>query len=296
MILWGECQDLVQEHVALGPRTTWGIGGRARFFAAPRTTEQLAALLGTAYRRGIPTYALGGGSNVLIGDGTLEGLVVTFTGADALAGIHVDPDAQQIVAGGGATLAGVLHHAARAGLSGLEGLAGIPGSVGGAVRMNAGSAAWGIGACVREVKGVDYHGNAHTHAASDLSFGYRKSNLAGIVVTEVTLQLTADSADTIQERMRTRLAEKKAGQPLHGKSAGCVFRNPESASAGQLLDRVGLKGYTIGGATVSERHANFFLNTGAASAMDMLRLIEYAREMVLRESGIELTREVQVWI
>lgn len=296
MILWGECQDLVQENVPLAARTSWGIGGRARFFAVPRTTDQLAALLGTAYRRGIPAYVLGGGSNLLIGDGTLDALVVTFTAAEALAGIHVEADTHRIVAGAGATLAGVLHHAARAGLSGLEDLAGIPGSLGGAVRMNAGSASRWIGACVADITGVDYRGNPQRRTAGELSFGYRRSTLAGIVLTEVTLQLSPDSADTIQERMRVRLKAKQATQPLRQRSAGCVFRNPEGISAGQLLNEVGLKGYAIGGAAVSDIHANFFLNTGNATAMDMLRLIEYARETVLRETGIELAREVQVWI
>lgn len=296
MILWAECQDLVREHVPLGSQTTWGIGGTVRFFAAPRNGAELASLLAISYRRGIPAYVLGGGSNLLIGDGALDALVVSFTRADALAGIHVDRSARRIVAGGGASLSGVLHHAASAGLAGLEGLAGIPGTVGGAVQMNAGSASAGIGARVVEVKGLDYRGAARAFGVGDLVFGYRRSNLAGIVVTEVTLQLSEENADTIQERMKARLAEKRATQPLQGKSAGCVFRNPEGESAGRLLEQAGLKGHAIGGAVVSERHANFFLNAGGATAMDMLRLIEYAGETVRREFGIELTREVHVWI
>lgn len=296
MILWAECQDLVREHVPLGSRTTWGIGGTVRFFAAPRNEAELASLLAISYRRGIPAYVIGGGSNLLIGDGELDALVVSLTRADALAGIHVDRVLGRVVAGGGATLAGVLHQAASAGLSGLEMLVGIPGTVGGAVRMNAGSASEGIGARVVEVKGVDYRGAARTSGADTAEFGYRSSTLAGLVVTEVTLQLSPENADTIQERMKTRLAQKRATQPLQGKSAGCVFRNPAGESAGRLLDRVGLKGHAIGGAVVSEQHANFFLNAGGATCMDMLRLIEYARETVLRESGIELTREVRVWI
>jgi UDP-N-acetylmuramate dehydrogenase len=295
MSFWSSCEAVVRRDVPLAPLTTWGIGGTARWYAEPASLGELIELTTIARQRSLRVYRLGGGSNLLINDGELCGLVLRL-GGEGFRGWEADLRRATVRVGAGLPLAEARQRAAAAGLSGLEMFAGIPGTVGGAARMNAGGGAFAFGRLVTAVGVVDAGGRVDRLGPGQLYFSYRHSNLAGLTVTDVELQLRPDDPAAIRERARRAMAEKQARQPLGERSAGCVFRNPKGDSAGRLLDAAGLKGFAQGDAVISEEHANFFLNRGAASFRDMLRLIEIARCAVAERFGVNLELEIQLWV
>jgi UDP-N-acetylmuramate dehydrogenase len=271
--------------------TTIRVGGPADEIAFPRTTEDVAALVARAAARGEPWRALGKGSNLLVDDGGVRGVVIHTRDLDRVrfgAG-------GRVTAGAGVKTSVLLGQALRRGLGGLECLVGYPATVGGAVRMNAGGK-WGeTGARVESVVVVDEAGEVRTLAAPECRFGYRTSAFARSVVAEVTFVLPEVDVAAYRERIRAIHREKAAVQPLREASAGCVFRNPAGTSAGRLVDQCGLKGRRRGGAAVSEVHGNFVVNRGGATSDDVLRLIEDVRREVERRAGVVLAMEVEVW-
>jgi UDP-N-acetylmuramate dehydrogenase len=270
--------------------TSLGVGGPPDRFAAPSTEEELRQNLVEAAERAEPARALGGGKNLLVDDLGVEGLVVSFSRLRSLA-----VDGPVVTAQAGASLPALVNRAAAAGLAGVEGLAGIPGTVGGAVRMNAGGRFGEIGDRVTEVRGFRPDGLPFVLDRAGCGFQYRGSGLDGSFVTGVTLRLEPSGAD-IRGRVRDLIATKAATQPLAAATAGCTFRNPPGGrSAGELLDRAGLKDVTCGGARFSPRHANFVENLGGATFADIVRLIEEGRRRVWSEFGIRLELEVEVW-
>ena len=265
----------------------WRIGGPADAFVEVHTASQLEALLGL----GEPLTVLGNGSNLLVADAGIRGLTVRLLGELREARI----EGAEAWVGAGLLNTVLLSRLARAGRGGLGCLAGVPGTVGGAVRMNAGTALGEIGPRVREVELALPGGGRARLPGEALSFGYRSASLPeGAVVLRVRLSLL-DEAEAVraeQESMRRHLEHRKATQPLDLPSCGSVFRNPPGQAAGRLIESVGLKGERRGEACISDKHANFIVNLGGARAMDVHELVLLARDRVWQETGHRLQPEV----
>ncbi len=268
------------------------MGGRARYLFRPRDAEQLARLLTRARDEGAPVKVLGGGANVLISDDGVDGVVVRL---DQPAFREVKRDRGRIEAGAGVDLMPLARECSDLGLSGLESMAGIPATLGGAVRMNAGGPRGEFGRVVREVRVLRPDGEIETWPHDRVGFGYRQSDLGDHIVLAVQLELVEDDPERVRGAFDENFAQKKRTQPLAEQSAGCVFKNPPGGSAGALIDRAGLKGARIGGARVSERHANFIIAGEGATASDVLHLIDLIRERVRKVFDTELEIEIEVW-
>ena len=272
--------------------TTFRVGGPARALARPEKLEELQALLAAARDEGAPVIVLGGGSNLLFDDAGFNGLVIKlgsgFAGLEGLGTL--------VRAGAAAAGADLLAWVLARDLGGLEGLAGLPGSVGGAVDGNAGAGPEGLGQAVSRLFILDGDGGRiRTFEAGDLNFAYRRLDglPEGAVILEVEFGLTPRPAGEIQARLE-EFRERRRSQPMGGRSAGCVFKNPPSLSAGRLIDECGFKGHRVGGARVSEAHANFILAEAGATAADILALIDRVRRGVSARHGLTLELELKV--
>jgi UDP-N-acetylmuramate dehydrogenase len=276
----------------LARRSYWRVGGLADALLPIGTLAELSTLQRTARVHRVPVFVLGNGSNLLISDLGVRGMVVQLTGE--LAGSHADGGTPPIISfGAGLRLVVAMARARKAGWTGLEAFAGIPGTVGGAVRMNAGST---MGETQDQLIDVDLvlpDGTTKTLEASQLGFGYRRCVLPeGAIIASARFRTTGGDSTDSQARIAAFLARRKATQPLNFPSCGSTFRNPPGDHAGRLIEASGLKGYQIGGAQVSEKHANFIVNTGEATASDIRRLIEHVVGVVDRVHGVKLVREV----
>ena len=287
--------ELNVQHLAgasLAHRTSLGIGGTTDVLLVRRhaSLPDLVALLDAA---GIAHRFLGGGSNVLIDDGELPWVILQLA--------RQDPewrfDGASVWVDAAADLGRTVTTCAKRDLGGMEGLIGVPGSIGGALRMNAGAYGTQIGSYVREVEVFESARRAiRTQRGSEISFEYRHTSFApDDIMLSVKLELPAKPYSEILEGIRICNQKRRASQPLNQKSAGCIFKNPPGFSAGRMIDELGLKGFAVGGARVSDRHANFFVNADHATAADMLGLISEVRERVRRASGVSLEEEVIVW-
>jgi len=280
----------VEENVALARFTTIGTGGPARWFARPESVEELGEVLAWAAVEGAPVEVIGLGSNVLVHDDGVEALVLKLGGG--LASVRVDGD--ELVAGGGATNAVCLHRARDAGLGGLEFASAIPGTVGGGVRMNAGAYGREFRDVLVDALVVDADG-ARRMRVDELDLSYRHSALRGDqVVAEVRVRLEASSPEAVKAQVAELLGRRKATQPTNKRTFGSVFKNPDgSPGAGRMIEECGLKGFAIGGALVSPRHANFIENAGGATSADCIALMAEARSRVSERFGYELEHEVR---
>ena len=282
----------VRPGVSLAKETSLGIGGASDLIVIQRH-DSLPELAGLLRGARVPYRFLGGGTNVLLPDGELPWVVLQLARQDPdirFEGNHVDVDCA-------ADLGRTVTTCAKHDLGGMEGLIGVPGTVGGALRMNAGAYGTQIGAYVREVK--VYRGAAgqiEILRGAQINFEYRHTSFApDDIMLAVRLELPSKPYRAILEGIRICNEKRRASQPLNQKSAGCIFKNPPGGSAGRMIDELGLKGYSVGDARVSDRHANFFVNAGHATAKDMLSLIEYVRGRVRERYGVELEEEVIVW-
>jgi UDP-N-acetylmuramate dehydrogenase len=286
----------------IGAQTWYGIGGRADVLIKPRTIDALATLVKRCTRTKTPLRVLGQGANLLVADEGVDGIVISLDVAPFRA-IDFADEAGEIVltAGAGADMARTLMETARRGYSGLEQMAGIPASIGGAIRMNAGGAFGAIGDAVRFVRCLSSAGDEVVHQRSQITFGYRTSNIADPIILSAGFTLRPADPIMLRERIKEIFAFKKSTQPLADHSAGCSFKNPfdpeieKTVSAGKLIDEAGLKGTTIGGATVSRQHANFITVSPGAKAEHVIKLMELIRERVRDVHGIELENEVVIW-
>lgn len=292
MSWWHEWADRIEPDADIGAMTWYRIGGRARWLAHPQSAEELARMRQAALDAGFPFRVLGRGANILIRDEGVDGVVVRL---DAPRFTRIDVRGSRVRVGGGVDLMRLCKLCARRGLSGIEGLAAIPATVGGAVRMNAGGRYGQFGDVVDRAEVLTVDGSVHEVDRKQIGFGYRSWGLGRSVVLGVELELTPDEPARVWERFREYWRVKRATQPVGERSAGCVFRNPPNESAGHLIDLAGLKGRTIGGARVSERHANFIVASSRARAADVIRLAEHVREQVRRCFGCELEYEMEVW-
>ncbi len=286
-------EAFVRSDEPLAGHTWLQVGGAAQYFAEPRHFDELKALVERCCHEHLAVRILGGGSNVLVSDGGVHGMVVHLA-APAFCEIRVDGGT--ITAGGGAKLGHVISTSVREGLGGLEALVGIPGTIGGALHGNAGGRGGDIGQWTRRATVMTRTGQLIERQRGDLVFAYRHSSLDELVILEATFELERDDPDELTKRMQKQWIIKKASQPLGSQSAGCIFKNPRGMSAGMLIDQAGLKGTRVGGAEVSQHHANFIVaERGATTSDDILRLIELVRDRVAERLGVELELEIEVW-
>jgi len=278
--------------VSLAELTSLGIGGTTDLLRIQRH-ESIPELLNLLEQNAIPHKFLGGGSNLLVIDGELPFVVLQLGQPNP--DVVIEGNIARVDAA--ADLGKTVTFCAKNDLGGMEGLIGVPGTVGGALRMNAGAYGTQIGSYVREVK--VYRAATRTIEilrGQQISFEYRHTSFApDDMMLAVKLELPSKPFQQILQGIRICNEKRRASQPLGQKSAGCIFKNPLGASAGRMIDELGLKGLTVGGARVSDRHANFFVNAGHASSSDMLGLIANVRERVRQVYGVTLENEVVVW-
>lgn len=284
--------DITRVDEPLAAYTWMKIGGLARYFIEPRNPQELVAVIRCCHAGEIPIRLLGGGSNLLIRDSGVDGVVLKPAG-DGFAKIEVS--GTRVTAGAAAPLAQVISQTVKAGLAGFETLAGIPGTIGGALHGNAGGRSGDIGQLVQSVKVVTAAGEEFTRQEDELSFAYRHSSINELAILEATFQLQTDSTEEITRRMRKLWIMKKATQPLSFQSAGCIFKNPRGLSAGDLIEQAGLKGKRIGNAEISDRHANFIVTHEGATSDDVEQLIDMARSKVAEQFGVDLELEIEIW-
>jgi UDP-N-acetylmuramate dehydrogenase len=279
----------------LAPLTTWRIGGPAELLATPACADDVPLALRWAASRGLPCRILGNGSNLLVSDAGVRGLVLRLR--KVLDRVDADPDGVRLRAGGGALLPSVANLAARRGLAGLEFGAGIPGTVGGAIVMNAGWHAWEIGNVVESVDWVSPGGERRAVARAECAFRYRGSAFrrGGGVVLGAVLRLVPEDPAALAARLEAFAASRKANQPTDVPSCGSVFLKPEGDFAGRLIEQAGLKGFRVGDLQVSPKHANFFVNLGAGTARDAMALVEHVERTVEARFGVRLVREFELW-
>ena len=276
----------------LSERTSLGVGGPADVIVLERL-DALEPVVEGLRERGIPWKLLGGGTNVLAADEPHRRVYLHL--AHSANDITIEGNRARVAAA--AEIGRTVQECAKRDLGGMEGLVGVPGSVGGALRMNAGAYGTQIGPLVRSVKVFrGATGRCEELPAGAIGFEYRKSSFApDDIMLEVKMELETRPFREILDHVKSLNQRRRSSQPIKEKSAGCIFKNPPGLSTGKLIDELGMKGMQVGGAVVSERHANFLVNRHGATAADLLRLMDLIRERVLGSYGIELEEEVIVW-
>jgi UDP-N-acetylmuramate dehydrogenase len=285
-------ERFVKRDEPLAPHTWFQLGGPAQYFAEPTSVEELEAIVRRAREAGAPVRLLGGGSNILVRDQGVSGVVVRLS---ATPFNEIAIQGRTVSAGAGTKLGHAISTSVREGLAGLEALVGIPGTIGGALRGNAGSHGGDIGQWTAKATVMTREGAIVERSREDLVFSYRESSLDELVILGAKFQLEQDDPEALTKRMQKQWIVKKASQPLSHQSAGCIFKNPRGMSAGMLIDQAGLKNTRCGQAEVSERHANFIVADSGATSADVLQLIELVRERVYDRLGIELETEIEIW-
>lgn len=283
-------KGIVRLREPLAPYTTFRIGGEADRLFVPQGVAELASFL-RGYPKGEPLTVLGWGSNILISDRGIRGTVVLTKGLN-----WIRTTGKRARAGGGAKLSRLLHELAQAGLGGMEFMTGIPGTVGGAIRMNAGTAEGAVADRLVALTALDRDGRVQQRARQEMTFGYRRSSVPrDWVIVGAEFLLDRCEPEAINGTMRKRLIARKGSQPLSMASAGSVFKNPPGEYAGRLIDAAGLKGVRVGDAEVSPVHANFIVNRGEATAADVLSLIDRIRKAVKKKFGTRLELEIELF-
>jgi UDP-N-acetylmuramate dehydrogenase len=289
----------IRRHEPLSRHTSFGIGGPADILAYPADRNDLLALLSGIKKQGVNYIVIGGGTNLLVRDGGFRGVVICLQRLDT---IRIEREYRsvggtfsEVYAQAGALLPKLLSFATEQALTGLEFAAGIPGTVGGAICMNAGTAAGEIGDVVDSVTLISPDGTLVTLGREEIGFGYRTSNIpAGHVVYDAKIVLRHGDRERIKARVMEILDTRKQRQPWGFPSAGSVFKNPQEEAAGKLIEAAKLKGRKVGDAQVSDKHANFIVNLGKAKAKDVVALMEIVRETVLDVHGVRLEPEIKI--
>ncbi|EQB4335059.1 UDP-N-acetylmuramate dehydrogenase [Clostridium botulinum] len=271
--------------------TSFKVGGPADLLITPTTLEQVKDSIILCRNNSIPYYIIGNGSNLLVRDGGIRGVVIKFL---KLGDIKVEGD--RVIAQGGAPLTNICNEALKSNLGGLEFACGIPGSVGGAVTMNAGAYNGEISQVIESAKVIDKDGNVFLLNKEQLDLGYRMSAIQKYhyIVLEVIFKLHNSEYDTIKNRIMDLNRRRTEKQPLEYPSAGSTFKRPEGHFAAKLIEDTGLKGESIGGAQVSEKHSGFIINKGGATAGDILNLIEFVQNKVMEKFEVDLHTEVRI--
>ncbi|MGZ6525458.1 MAG: UDP-N-acetylmuramate dehydrogenase [Tumebacillaceae bacterium] len=276
----------------LSKHTSWRIGGPADVFVQPTESEHLVRIMHLTHQHGIPWYVIGKGSNLLVRDGGVRGVIIKL--ADNFADLTINGNT--LTAQGGRSFVSAANHAIRHGLSGLEFATGIPGTVGGAVMMNAGAHGGEVKDALIDCHVLTPQGELLHLSQEDLRFSYRYSILKDrpMLVVDASFALQPGDVQEMSERVRNWAKRRQTTQPLAMPSCGSVFRNPEGTHSGALVEQAGLKGTRIGGAQISELHGNFIVNTGGATAKDVLQLIELVQRTILEKYGHDLHPEVRI--
>jgi UDP-N-acetylmuramate dehydrogenase len=285
-------EKLMRQSEPLAPHTWLRTGGPAQYYAEPATLDELVKLVRRCRDEGLPIHLLGGGSNLLVRDEGFAGLVVRLSGDEFS---RIDIKGRAIHAGAAAKLGHVVSQAVSTGLGGMETLVGIPGTVGGALHGNAGGRGGDIGQWTARATVLTHAGEVLQRQREDLVFAYRESSLDELVILSAEFELESEDPQELTRRMQKQWIMKKASQPLGHQSAGCIFKNPRGMSAGMLIDQAGLKGTRVGGAEVSDRHANFIVTDERATSSDVLKLIDIVRARVVERLGVELETEIVIW-
>ena len=292
MSIFSGFEEISEQDHPLAPHTWYRLGGPADYFLRPRNVRELKEIVRRCQENHLRMYVLGFGSNLLVSDEGVRGAVIKLQG-DEFGRTQFED--QKVTAWAGAELSKLVMDCVEKGLSGVEGLTGIPGSLGGAVRMNAGGRFGDIGAAVESVTLMDIHGNVHEKRKPELIFDYRSANIRAKFILSAQLQLTPADPERILRTVQEGWIYKKNSQPLNTRNCGCVFKNPPGAAAGALIDRAGLKGLQIGGAVVSDKHANFIVAKDGCTSRDVLQLIETIKQRVRAQFDVELELEIEVW-
>lgn len=285
-------EEIVAEDAPLAPLTWYKIGGPAKYLIRPRSIEELQEAARRCSENEIPIYVLGLGANLLVSD---QGVNAAVFRLDQEFWRRVKIDGVTLDVGAGADMQKLLLRTVRAGLAGVECLAGIPGTVGGGIRMNAGGKFGDLGAVVTRVQVMDANGVVFERAKDDLVFDYRSTNISAKFILSATLELDQDDPDRIMRKTKEIWMYKRNTQPLNTKNCGCIFKNPRGLSAGALIDQAGLKGFRVGSAEVSDKHANFIVAHPGCKADDVMKLVKLIREKVWDKNQIHLESEVQIW-
>lgn len=275
--------------------TTYRIGGPADVMVVAPDVATLQVLLPRIAAAGLSVEVLGGGSNVLVLDGGIRGVVLQLGARFAELIVREGKDGDIAVVGASLSLGYLIKEAKQRGWAGIAPLAGTPGTVGGALRMNAGARHVWIGDFVESVEVVTREGRLRQLSRDDLQYGYRSSRIpVGAVIVSGTLHMQRGDAPAERQAIDEYLKHRRDTQPLNQASCGSVFRNPEGASAGALIEKAGLKGVRLRQAQISDKHANFIVNLGGATARDVLALVRLAKDTVQRETGIRLEEELRI--
>lgn len=284
--------EILRREEPLSQHTWLKLGGPAQYFVTPRTEAELLDVINTCRSHQMSVHILGSGSNLLIREAGVQGVVVKVV--EPLLG-EVTIEGTSLTAGGGTLLSHVVAEAVRAGLGGIEYLVGIPGTIAGAVVGNSGGRTGDIGQLIASVRVLTQNNEIAIRRGDELSFSYRRSSIQDLLVLSATLELTRDDSEELTRRMRKNWIMKRSTQPLADQSAGCIFRNPRGLSAGALIEQCGLKGLFVGKARISERHANFIVTEAGATSKDVEQLIGKIQKAVAEKFAVELELEIKVW-
>ena len=278
--------SIITENQSLKNFTTLRIGGVARYFAEVKSVEDLFEVLRFKKKVNLPLFVLGKGSNLILGEGNIEAVFI-------LNRIHFSSFEKDVVsAGAGVHVSYLAQKVSKMGFGGLEFFSGIPGTVGGCIVMNAGASRRDTASALKEVTTVNYAGILRSYSVKELEFGYRKSPFLNKEEIIVSAKFLLQHDLFAEEKRQALLAHRLQTQPYSVPTAGCMFKNPEGTSAGQLIDSCGLKGLEVGGVRVSAKHANFFENVQGATVKNILDLVNQVRYEVKKQTGIELELEV----
>ena len=282
----------IQTRVQMKEHTSMRVGGEAAVLVLPSSAKEVAEVVKALKLANVPHAVMGNGTNLIVSDSGYSGVIIKL--ADNFAAISVTED--EVSAQAGASLAAVSNAAWKAGLSGLEFASGIPGTIGGAVAMNAGAYDGEMKDLVIKTTSMDENGGIIQLYGEQHEFGYRKSVIQRnrLMVLEATIKLQKGDPDVIKEKMQCLNARRREKQPLNLPSAGSVFKRPPDHFAGKLIEEAGLRGFRIGGAQVSDKHCGFIVNTGDATAADVIALIQWVKEKVFQKFGVVLEEEVKI--
>jgi UDP-N-acetylmuramate dehydrogenase len=281
--------------VPMKDHTSLSAGGTADVMTYPEDPVSLRNLLVVLKNEATPFFPVGGGTNILVREGGIEGVVISLRAFTRIEVLQEYDEAVELFVEAGAPLQKLVNFCKGKGYSGIEGLTGIPGTVGGAICGNSGSFGCEVKDVLASVVIIDSDGRLDRHAAADLGFRYRGSDiLPGDIVLSANLRLRKDDPEAVAARTDSFFSEKKRTQPISKKSAGCVFRNPEGGSAGRLIDEAGCKGMRRGGMEVSSVHANFFVNAGGGTASDFIVLMEDVAAEVQKKFSVVLEPEIKI--
>ena len=292
MSIFSGLEEIVKTDIHLCNYTWFGLGGSADYVITPRTVEELSTVVQRCNENDLPLRIVGYGSNLLVGDEGVRGAVIKLEGDDFMR-TEFEEEGLSVMAG--ASLSKVVLECVRRGLGGIEALTGIPGSVGGAIKMNAGGTFGDIGAAVESVTLMDGEGNIFEKRKPELVFDYRKVNITAKLILGAKLVLAESDPEQMLKTTKEIWIYKKNSQPLNTRNAGCIFKNPRGLSAGAMIDRAGLKGKRVGGAVVSEKHANFIIAEEGCKSSDVIQLIDEIRKRVKEEFELELDLELEIW-